>query len=69
MGEIMTVENPGTRSYVALVLALTIGFASWGQNAAIENWVDITQIGHAMSIIGILAGIGLAWLGQSPLKK
>ena len=63
------VQNPGKKSYVALTLALVIGFASWGQNAAIEEWSQIAEIGHAMPLIGTLAGIGLAWLGKSPVKE
>ena len=65
----MAVENPGNKSLVALGLALVIGFASWGQNAAIQQWAEITQIEDAMPLIGTLAAIGLSWLGQSPLKK
>jgi hypothetical protein len=63
------VRDPGGKSYAALGLALIIGFAAWGQNAAIENWVDIIEVGNAIPLIGTLAAIGLSWLGQSPLKK
>ena len=63
------VTNPGGKSYAALALALVIGFTAWGQNAAIESWADIIEVGKAIPLIGTLAAIGLSWLGQSPLKK
>jgi len=65
----MPVENPGKKSYAVLSLALIIGFASWGQNADIQSWGQLTEFSHAIPLIGTLASVGMAWLGKSPVKQ
>lgn len=52
--------------WVALIASLLVAVGSWG--ATFQHWGEAFQVSNFFGLLGILGGITLAWLGQSPIK-
>jgi len=53
------------RPWYVLVFSIIIALAPWGNS--LSSWGDLIQIKVVFAALGIVAGVVLAWLGQSPL--
>ena len=49
-----------------LVASLMVALASWG--SSFETWQEMYDPQNAWVGIGIIGGVLVAWLGQSPIK-
>jgi len=52
--------------YVVLALSLAIAIAPWGQSMA--SWGAFTDISNVFALIGIVAGVIMAWKKVPPVK-
>lgn len=54
---------------VAMFLgALLVALGPWGFEN-IRVWADLFQPGNVFSLLGILGGVTLSWLGKSPMPS
>jgi hypothetical protein len=53
-------------SYTVLAASLPIALASWG--SGFDNWQQLKEIANVFSLLGVVGGVFLAWLGKSPIK-
>lgn len=53
-------------SIMVLIASLLVAIASWG--SGFNNWAELKAIGNIFSLVGVIGGVVLAWLGQSPIK-
>ena len=53
-------------SYTVLAASLLIALASWG--SGFDNWEQLKEIANVFSLLGVVGGVFLAWLGKSPIK-
>ena len=61
--------NPVTKpNWILFLGALLVAIGPWGfENVGV--WSDLIMPGKMFSLLGIVGGVILAWLGQSPVKK
>lgn len=55
------------KSIIVLVASVMVAVVPWG--SSLESWDAAAQTANIFPLIGIVGGVLLAWLGQSPIKR
>lgn len=51
-----------------LVLAASLFVALGGWGIGLNNWSQLCEVSNVFSLLGVIGGVVLAWLGKSPVK-
>lgn len=59
------------KNFVSLAAALLVALAGWAASLQepIQNWASLVEPKYAFALAGILGGVLLAWIGDSPLGR
>ena len=52
---------------LVLVASIMVAVVPWG--SSLETWEDAVVVANIFPLLGIVGGVLLAWLGQSPIRK
>jgi hypothetical protein len=55
------------KNVLVLVASIMVAVVPWG--SALPSWEDAVSVEQTFPLLGIVGGVLLAWLGQSPIKK
>ena len=54
-------------NWVVLLASLLVAIGGWGIGLA--DWADLLKVSNFFSLLAVVGGVVLAWLGASPLAK
>ena len=55
------------KNFLVLIASIMVAVVPWG--STLETWGDAITVANIFPLLGIVGGVLLAWLGQSPLKR
>ena len=55
------------KHFLVLVASIMVAVVPWG--SSLNSWGDAVTVANIFPLLGIVGGVLLAWLGQSPIKR